>query len=54
MMTDVSATIEHAAVVLTRAPFASGREVVNILANGVDNVGEGPGHACAGRCAGGS
>jgi Protein of unknown function (DUF1194) len=47
LLTDVSGMIEHAARVLARAPFATGREVVNILANGIDNVGEGPERARA-------
>jgi Protein of unknown function (DUF1194) len=47
LLTDVSGAIEHAARVLARAPFATGREVVNILANGIDNVGEGPERARA-------
>jgi hypothetical protein len=47
LLTDVSEVIEHAARVLARAPFATGREVINILANGIDNVGEGPERMCA-------
>ena len=42
LMTDVSAMIEHGFGLLARAPIASGREVINILANGTDNVAEGP------------
>ena len=42
LMTDVSATLEHASGLLARAPFATGREVINVLANGPDNVAEGP------------
>ena len=42
LLTDVSGMIEHASRLLTRAPFASAREVINILANGPDNVAEGP------------
>lgn len=47
LLTDVSATIEHASRLLTKSPFAAGREVINILANGTDNVGEGPAAARA-------
>ena len=42
LLTDVSATIEHALGMLARAPFATGREVLNVLANGTDNVAQGP------------
>jgi len=42
LLTDVSATIEHASGLLARAPFATGREVINVLANGTDNVAQGP------------
>ena len=42
LLTDVSAMIEHSSELLARAPFASARDVVNILANGTDNVAEGP------------
>ena len=47
LLTDVSGMIEHASRLLTRAPFATGREVINILANGADNVAEGPDEARA-------
>ena len=40
--TDLSAAIEHAASLLAGAPFATGREVINVLANGTDNVAQGP------------
>jgi len=42
LLTDVSAMIEHASGLLARAPFATGREVINVLANGTDNVAQGP------------
>ena len=42
LMTDVSATIEQASGLLARAPFATAREVINVLANGPDNVADGP------------
>lgn len=40
--TDVSAAIDHAIEVSAAAPFASWRKIVNICANGTDNVGDGP------------
>lgn len=40
--TDVSAAIERAIEVGAAAPFASHHHVVNICANGIDNVGAGP------------
>jgi hypothetical protein len=40
--TDVSAAIERAIEVSTAAPFASHRSVINICANGIDNVGAAP------------
>jgi len=40
--TDVSAAIERAIEVGAAAPFASHRSVINICANGIDNVGAGP------------
>jgi hypothetical protein len=42
LMTDISAMISHACDVLARAPFPPAREVINILANGPDNLAEGP------------
>jgi hypothetical protein len=42
LMTDVSATIEQASGLLARAPFATAREVINVLANGPDNVADSP------------
>lgn len=43
--TDVSVAIEVAAGFLEDAPFTSGRRLLNIHANGVDNVGEAPDRA---------
>jgi len=40
--TDISETIDFARGLLTAAPYRAGREVINICANGEDNVGEGP------------
>jgi hypothetical protein len=40
--TDISGTIDFARGLLAAAPYRAGREVVNICANGKDNVGEGP------------
>ena len=40
--TDVSMAIHAAIDLLLTAPFPSSRQVINICANGVDNVGEGP------------
>jgi hypothetical protein len=40
--TDVSAAIERAIEVSTTAPFDSWHNVINICANGIDNVGDGP------------
>jgi Protein of unknown function (DUF1194) len=40
--TDVSAAIERAIEVSSQAPFASGHNVINVCANGTDNVGTGP------------
>jgi Ca-activated chloride channel homolog len=44
-MTDLSGAIDHAAVLLLTAPFATDRMVLNVVGNGWDNVGEGPIHA---------
>jgi uncharacterized protein DUF1194 len=41
-MTDVSGAIDHAAVLLLNAPYATERSVMNVISNGWDNVGEGP------------
>lgn len=43
--TDISATIEAATGFVVTAPFEGDRGVVNILANGRDNFGVGPGSA---------
>jgi Protein of unknown function (DUF1194) len=40
--TDVSAAIERAIEVGADAPFASQQNVINVCANGIDNVGTGP------------
>jgi hypothetical protein len=40
--TDLSAAIDFAGDALDGAPFAAGREVVNIIGNGTDNVGGEP------------
>jgi hypothetical protein len=40
--TDVSAAIDRAIAVSAAAPFASWQNVINICANGIDNVGDGP------------
>lgn len=40
--TDVSAALEMGARLLRDAPFGSDRQLLNIFANGVDNVGEPP------------
>jgi hypothetical protein len=42
LATDISAAIAHATGLLANAPFAATREVINILANGTDNVADGP------------
>jgi Ca-activated chloride channel homolog len=42
MGTDVSAAIEHALGELSSVPFVSGRRVINICANGRDNIRNGP------------
>jgi hypothetical protein len=40
--TDVSAAIEHAIAVGAASPFASDRQIINLCANGIDNIGGGP------------
>jgi Protein of unknown function (DUF1194) len=40
--TDVSAAIEHAIEVGADAPFVSQHNVINMCANGIDNVGDAP------------
>ena len=40
--TDVSAAIERAIEVGASGPFASHHEVINMCANGIDNIGAGP------------
>jgi hypothetical protein len=44
-MTDLSGAIDHAAVLLLTAPFATDHMVLNVIGNGWDNVGEGPTYA---------
>jgi hypothetical protein len=45
LSTDISAALEHAMSLLGSAPFTAARQVVNICANGEDNVGIGPDRA---------
>jgi hypothetical protein len=42
LATDVSAAMDYAIGVSAAAPFASHHQVINICANGIDNVWEGP------------
>ena len=42
LSTDVSKAIHVAVDLLLTAPFPSGRQAINICANGVDNIAEGP------------
>jgi hypothetical protein len=44
-LTDVSAALAHAGEMLRDSPYASRRAIVNIVGNGEDNVGEGPGRS---------
>lgn len=41
-LTNLSGAMEHAAGMLSAAPFNSNRAIVNIIGNGEDNVGEDP------------
>lgn len=41
-LTDLSGAIEYGAEMLRAAPYATGHSILNILGNGLDNVGEGP------------
>lgn len=41
-LTNLSGAMEHAAELLSTAPFNSKRAIVNIIGNGADNVGEDP------------
>jgi hypothetical protein len=43
--TDISAAIDHGRAMLTVAPYAARRAVLNLCANGEDNVGERPADA---------
>jgi hypothetical protein len=40
--TDVSRAIEHAIAAGAESPFASARQIINVCANGIDNIGGGP------------
>lgn len=40
-LTDLSGALEYGAGMLGSAPFATDRRVINIIGNGIDNVGEG-------------
>ena len=40
-LTDLSAALDYGAEMLRTAPFASNHRIVNIIGNGIDNVGEG-------------
>jgi len=40
-LTDLSAALEYGAELLRTAPFATNHRFVNIVGNGIDNVGEG-------------
>lgn len=42
LATDISAAIEHATSLLARAPYATEREVINVLTNGTDNIAQEP------------
>ena len=41
-LTDLSGAIEHAGWMLRNAPFATNHRIINIVGNGIDNVGGGP------------
>jgi hypothetical protein len=41
-LTDVSAAMEYGAEMLRTSPYAGDRMIMNIVGDGVDNVGEGP------------
>lgn len=41
-LTDLSGAIEYGGGMLRAAPFATDRPILNILGNGIDNVGESP------------
>jgi Ca-activated chloride channel homolog len=40
-LTDLSAALEYGGEMLRTAPFATNHRIVNIIGNGIDNVGEG-------------
>lgn len=46
-LTNLSGAMEHAGELLKAAPFATRRQVLNIVGNGEDNVGEDPARARA-------
>ena len=44
-LTDISEAIEHATELFLAAPYATQRQVLNVIGNGEDNLGENPEHA---------
>lgn len=44
-LTDLSGALDYGGAMLQAAPFATNRRIVNIIGNGIDNVGEGVGPA---------
>ena len=40
-LTDLSGALDYGGAMLNAAPFATNRQVINIIGNGIDNVGEG-------------
>jgi hypothetical protein len=40
-LTDLSAALDYGGEMLRAAPFATDRRIINIIGNGIDNVGEG-------------
>jgi Ca-activated chloride channel homolog len=40
-LTDLSGAIDYGGEALRAAPFAASRQIINIVSNGIDNVGEG-------------
>jgi hypothetical protein len=53
-LTNLSGAMDHAANMLSQAPYRTKRAVVNIIGNGEDNVGEDPQRARAGLLASGA
>ncbi len=41
-LTDLSSAVEYGAGMLRAAPYATNRAILNVIGNGLDNVGEGP------------